>query len=83
MEMLLVDLKGNFLMCEGRECIHVAEDRVKWQYIPLKCWYLPTYQYGVTTQKTCINIFTAVTTSNVTFISVFTRARNLTLSWAR
>jgi hypothetical protein len=32
---------------------------------PPKCWYLPTSPYGVTTQKTSTDIFTAVRTSNL------------------
>jgi hypothetical protein len=38
------------------------------QYVPPKCWHLPTSPHGVITQKTNIDIFTAVRTSNLVLI---------------
>jgi hypothetical protein len=37
------------------------------QYIPPKHWCLPTSPHSVTAQKTNIDIFNAVTTSNLTY----------------
>jgi hypothetical protein len=37
-------------------------------HVPPKRWYLPTSPHGVTTQKTNIDIFTAVRTSYLKII---------------
>jgi hypothetical protein len=39
------------------------------QNVPLKCWNLPISPHSITTQKTNINIFTAVRTSNLMILS--------------
>jgi hypothetical protein len=45
------------------QCLHFHSWRWK-QYVAPKHWYLPTCPQGVTTQKTTIDIFTAMRTSN-------------------
>jgi hypothetical protein len=47
------------------------------QYLPPKRRYLPTSPYGVATQKTNIDIFTAVRTSNLTRVWRCTDLRSL------
>jgi hypothetical protein len=48
------------------------------QYVPPKRWPLPTSPHGVTTQKTNIDVFTAVRTSN--FVYCNTTFRKLVVS---
>jgi hypothetical protein len=46
---------------------NVSEEHIAFIFraVPPKRWYLSTSPYGVTTQKTNIDIFTAVRTSNL------------------
>jgi hypothetical protein len=50
---------------------HIRRLCWKWFYFPPKRWFLPISPHGVTTQKTNIDIFTAVRTSNLMLTCLF------------
>jgi hypothetical protein len=54
--------------CFGEKTLPPSSAPEMKAYVPSKRWYLPTSPHGVITQKTNIDIFTAVSTSNFIFV---------------